>query len=469
MKEPFELKGIWWLPQSPRKKISGILSYSPKEGCHLELFGVFYNEIHDFPPQPTIILGLTEDNKLITLFKCLNTSISIPIIGIGRTVYFAHFLFEGTHFMKEQDIQFSQLNISYENLDSWVGINGFNINYEQLENQIIGIQYQKPHQKVIKINESLNVGVDFSYTGPKMSQIQSETSISQNTFLFAQNNSGKIPFDDLNQSLWIFSYLFQISIQDFQNVVRFWGYQQIKSKKLKGRKFVSNLVNIYFSPIEYNENQKPINPQEMLFLYKDLDNQLIQKWFHNFDKVQSIVPLYRSIFYKKRLFIDNKFINIAQALESIHSVKFDNYYLNDEEYRQKVDEICKHIPSEYINWVKSVFSTANEKRFKQRIIELLEARRYIFSSYIDDNDLFAQKIRDTRNYFVHHTKQKYLLTDKGELIASINLMTILFESYLLDLIGFDDKIILEMLLPKLQTQKTGWKHTRSLKPKIVYE
>lgn len=37
----FELKGGWFLPEAPKRRLSGEVSFSPEEGIHLELIGDF--------------------------------------------------------------------------------------------------------------------------------------------------------------------------------------------------------------------------------------------------------------------------------------------------------------------------------------------------------------------------------------------------------------------------------------------
>ncbi len=41
MIEEFEYKGIWWLPDKPKNRISGILRFTPNEGAILDLIGSF--------------------------------------------------------------------------------------------------------------------------------------------------------------------------------------------------------------------------------------------------------------------------------------------------------------------------------------------------------------------------------------------------------------------------------------------
>lgn len=68
----FELKGMWWLPEQPDIQISGILTFDNEKKISLELLGSF----HDIKSigggdyfRPEIILGLTDNGQICTLFK----------------------------------------------------------------------------------------------------------------------------------------------------------------------------------------------------------------------------------------------------------------------------------------------------------------------------------------------------------------------------------------------------------------
>jgi hypothetical protein len=77
-------------------------------------------------------------------------------------------------------------------------------------------------------------------------------------------------------------------------------------------------------------------------------------------------------------------------------------------------------------------------------------------------ELFAKRVTNTRNEFVHHNKQK-LIFQKEELPSVIYVLTMIFELYLLEIIGFSDEKVKELLEPEIQAHLTGWKHLRTIK------
>jgi hypothetical protein len=77
--------------------------------------------------------------------------------------------------------------------------------------------------------------------------------------------------------------------------------------------------------------------------------------------------------------------------------------------------------------------------------------------------LFAQRVKDTRNEFVHHNKQKKSFQEPQELFNAIETMRMVFEIYVLDIIGFPEEKVQELLEPRIKSLKTGWHHLRTKK------
>lgn len=216
MQSPFELKGYWWLPSSEENKLPGTLSYSQEDGATLELVGVFESKKLEPRQQLPIILGVTQQGKPITLYKCIISSSAYPLVGLGGYKCLAHFVFEGVHFEAEKKIRFNQLCGSYADLDAWVDINGFSIEVDVADgNFVSNVRYEKPTSQFFDVGETFEVGIGFSSRGPNHSTIQTEVTISQSAYLVVKSKNGDIQFDDLLKQLNIFTYLLQFAIQGY--------------------------------------------------------------------------------------------------------------------------------------------------------------------------------------------------------------------------------------------------------------
>ena len=124
--QEFEHNGLWWLPENPDNKISGVLKFHPVKGVNLELIGSFRESItFNRFLNPGIILGITSNGKLVTLYKCLESQSLTSIPGFTTSTFIASMVFLRHHFENEENIQFDSLSLSYSHLDEWVGITGF--------------------------------------------------------------------------------------------------------------------------------------------------------------------------------------------------------------------------------------------------------------------------------------------------------------------------------------------------------
>lgn len=429
MQSPFELKGYWWLPNLEENKLPGTLTFSQEDGASLEILGVFDIKKTPQVEKPIIILGNTQQGKPITLYKCFYTHWIDSLTGLGGSKYHVHVIFEGVQFDSEDKIKFHELYGSYTDLDAWVGIYGFTIEYDHNDGKFISkVKYEKPASQFFDINDDFEVGIGFSSHGPGKSIIQTEVKISQRACFIVKSKNGGGSFDDLFAQLNIFSSLLQFAVQRIPYPISVFGLSQENSQQRDGKEPYYPEVKIYYEPIESILSQKEKLPQEFLFTFGDLTAEQIVAWFASFDKYQTVIYLYRSLFYSNRLFIDTKFLSIAQAIESLHSI----------------------------------LNNANRRVFKVRILELLTNKKVFINQLISDIDLFAERVRDTRNEFVHHDKHP-LTFQKEELLSAIYLLTIVVEIYLLGIIGVSDEKVKELIEPKIQSHLTSWKHLRTIK------
>jgi len=165
MKE-FEYNGIWWLPNNPNKKISGILKFHPVEGATLDLNGSFKDikDINSFS-QPETILGNTSNAKIFTLYKCIENNIRLSMPGYLCSSFIVTIIFEGHHFKKEEDILFDSLSISYPYLEEWMGFKSFNCKMVRDKENLLKeykVNYTFPQKIEAKV-DNFNISFDYNF------------------------------------------------------------------------------------------------------------------------------------------------------------------------------------------------------------------------------------------------------------------------------------------------------------------
>ncbi len=124
METSLELKGIWWLPSTPDKKIAGALNYKRTENTTLELIGEFqegdWHLDENDNSRYDIIHGALSDGKNVTIIASFpidatyNTSCSFPIVK-----YLTPLVIHGKHLQNPDERFLSRITISYDELSIW--------------------------------------------------------------------------------------------------------------------------------------------------------------------------------------------------------------------------------------------------------------------------------------------------------------------------------------------------------------
>ena len=459
MKDPIEIKGYWWLPNNPEIQLPGTLTFSQEEGGILEVLGFFEDPWElNREENPKIILGINQKGIPITLQENISINSQISTNGLGESKYLPRFILEGVHFEREEDFKFHSIEGNYTDLDAWVDTSGFLIDTQYTnEEYSTSIECKRPKKQLIKISENFEVGVEFSISGPIQMKIPTEVKIVQKAFLVINSLNGDVSFGELFSMLNKFVNLMQIGVQRICYPFSIIGYTKHNEEIYSNEKKYYPEVKIYYRPIESYVTKKDKLPDEMFFTFQDLSEENIRQWFNAYERHQTQINLYRSLFYTGRLFIETKFLNIVQSLESLHSLTFDDCYLPSEEYRKNRNKVIVVVPDNLREWVKGALANSNYKRLKEKIIELFENKKGLFSDVIEDIDLFAKKIRDTRNELVHHRELRWMIKDKEELISAIYLMTYLFELYMLEIVGFSEEKVEAMNKKRMDRYLTRWK------------
>ncbi len=178
MIERFEYRGMWWLPQFPKKKTSGTLTFTPERGAILDLDGSLADgglarrDLEEFD----IVLGISLDNKDITLVRCfvVRWSVSLPpriVPPPQRSSLYVSEVFVGVHFNKLDDIKFKRVSVRYSYLDEWVGVSGFDIEYTD---RGVNVKYEQKSPIESWINADYKLSIGFAYEGPTSTFVQKE-------------------------------------------------------------------------------------------------------------------------------------------------------------------------------------------------------------------------------------------------------------------------------------------------------
>jgi len=440
MTEKKEFEGIWFLPSNKEEKLRGILSFHSERGSTLKLIGGFNSK--NFNEE--IIQGFANGGIEITLNKCT------LIHPLGDTVYSVSRIFEGVLIDAESEIKFQEIASEIYNLNEWTGISGLKFPDSSFIYPIkeINISYKRPEPINFQINENFNGQFKFILNPISWGSCITEVSLKQRVEVIISSKNEYtlktllyyvLKFQNfLIIGLYKSTYPSSISLFSDNFMEKNYSDDTLKRKKIK----------LYY-PISYrSESKTPISTIQMLFCYEDIKDSfstIIHNWYEKYDLWEPVFNLLFEQFYFKKV-LTNKFLNLAQAVESFHERTIDHPRIPEEENKRNKQEILALVPNKYHEWLKGQFN--NYLFLETRLSELISKYPHkILDKIIDNKKLFVSQIKDSRNYYTH-----YKAENKEKAVSGVNLfhlsekLKILLIYILLVEIGFDEEklqIVLE--------------------------
>jgi hypothetical protein len=191
----------------------------------------------------------------------------------------------------------------------------------------------------------------------------------------------------------------------------------------------------------------------MLFnlkLIKDEFNTILRKWFAKAEVLSPIFNLYFGMLYNSDMYLEQKFSNLIQAIESYHRRTRINTEIEPDEHRKRITSIIESIDTQYKEWLENRLTYSNEPHLRRRLSELIdECGKLINISSSKKKKSFISKVCDTRNYFTHDDVS---LTDKSakgiELLHICSKLKIILEFNLLKEIGFSNELAFKLISEK---------------------
>jgi len=180
-------------------------------------------------------------------------------------------------------------------------------------------------------------------------------------------------------------------------------------------------VLFYGQPIDHEIQEKSVHPFQFLFDYSSVRGriqEIIGTWFRCEDVIRPALNLYFGNLYNRNLYLDNRFLLLAQAIEVFHRRTDNHTELSEEEFKARLTAIGAAVP-EYEKWVKGKLSFGNELSLITRVNDLLGKHATRIERFIPEPEKFAKKLRDTRNYMTHYTKTLEKKAAKGEALYGV--------------------------------------------------
>jgi hypothetical protein len=420
--EEFEYNGIWWLPENPKKKISGTLKFNQREDTILELIGSF-KEVKDINeiPELNIILGITSNGKVITLYKCYESNFHVSIPGFFSSSFVVSIIFQGYHFEKEEDIKFDSLSLNYSHLEEWTRISGFKSKSENdSENHLkkYEVSYSFPPKVEAKLAKfDLSFDYNFNLGGDRIKEVK----LKQTIFIKIEPHT-QVHFNDYEKDIcYHIQNFLSLAIGRAVSPLLIKGKTNACKTKLSDGRVVYNDILTFYSIKELPDLSKKLNPFDMLFSFRDMSDNFekyLKNWFAKSEVLQPVYDLYFGTLYNPSMYLQHEFLSLIQALESYHRRVEDGKYVSEDDYTQIYKTLISAIPQELDNdfkeSLKQKLKYHNEFSLRKRVKKILKKFGDLGILLIHDNERFVKDIVTTRNFLTHYDKNVEMKAKNGQ-------------------------------------------------------
>ena len=443
--DTIETLGYFWLPDTPDKKIPGMLSVSRHGEISVDLFrilGDYETELNSIINQKhqgiNRISGIVRDGGYVTLTECDYLSFSTSLDGgVDKVILGAQAAYVGVDFQQGK-IALTEYDFWVEGLSEWLNRSGITTT-TNLSDGSGTIEFHQPEPILHTLSDGTTMKFDFSSTGPSSLSINAvtEVRVTQTPFISLISTEPK-PIEYFNSLATKLTKFLTLVVD--RNV-------QIQSVKV----FVPHETNgdIYNHPVRLyrafhpvSSNDVRVSPHDFLFSYPTiLDfSKMINVWLKNYepDTYANALNSYFASKSSSRLPLTTRFLNLCQSMESLHGIMFPGTRIMPRpEFNSFKTRVFNLLPPDFPEPIKAKIGEANRPSLRSRLESLLSP----FEEWFGGEELskkFAKHVADTRNYLTHlHDRDEDQAQNTQELRELFTQLDTLALLYMLKLIGLD--------------------------------
>lgn len=386
------LEGRFWLKDDPNDIIPGKIDIKKGNKIRLKLYGQFRSLPHDPHdrtikeiPLAEIILGVTERCDKLTLLNNRGPYLQsggTSEIKISNWHFYSEYLFVGEWFQSIEEIRFEHVRVHFSSSEKWMKTNS--VQYEFKENKIMYQPYEEnydidietPYQFKLKVLSITNEWFD-------LDDFRLEKKI---YFEVLVNEKRDLEWFDVVtraiQRFLCFIVGMPIYVDSREPLIDIKNENGSEPRHYKvpikvfSELFVKGNCDFNFRTVKVPFHQLAPNLQDY-----------IKNWLILYENLKPAVNLYLANYFIKDMFIEQQFLSLIQAAETIHIRKYGNQRLG---YERK-----------------------KRKRSSRREPYLWERLEYLIDQYWDEylcqfverhvfDELLVDKADLCRNYLTHH-------------------------------------------------------------------
>ena len=433
--DDFEYSGIWWIPDDTANQVAGQLKFEAGETITLELIGAFsdFPLAHDFKAE--VVHGITTDGNLCTLIGFITSDIKGNWPGFAVQSIRFQFLFFGKHIDSLSDFSVTTYQVSFSNLDGWVGKSPIKSESKSPEKPI-GLLEKPPVRRLYLPQIDGELQVDYS---SQTHHGLMEFKISAEAVIRFQPDQPR-GFSQLHSVFSEIERFLVLMIGHPTTARRIWLVATGNEKE------IVYLFHTLRTPI-----RRKLHTYQMMLPFSMVEEHLATAANGWFDRAEILKPVYNLLLgfiYRPDVFVEFGFLALTQALEAYHRISYPmQVYMSDEEYRPILIELQNSIPPVITgDWRVSMNNRlryGNQYSLRKRLNQLLRNLPTELVNLVTENqNVFVDEIVEIRNQ-ITHPEESFTAKEgnPGKLVILSGKMRLLLTMLLLQEIGFDQSTV----------------------------
>lgn len=442
--------GYWWLPSRPESKVPGSLSFSQSE-IRLELLGSFSTE--EFPTGPPAdeprILGVSRDQRAVTLENCMGLGATINTAGFPITTYGPHLVLDGAWYEPDEEVRFDEISVRLSDLDEWAETSGFrsDLNWDAEGQSIesIDVTYTPPQRIEVDLDDGTSVSIVFSWTWSGLQQVTTESRITQTATFGVRFGEGAT----LDRALVLVAYLrnfLSLGVARPIRVLSVRGFHNppadASPDEFPGDRPERLNVEVLYRLVGVPEVARPTRADEMLFTLADAHprlKEIFQTWFERQVTLGPVFTRFFHVLHTGKTSREHEFENYVRVLETHHRRTSTATDVPEDEHEARVQEIYAAAPN-HRAFLERRLAYSNEPSLSRRLKATLARCPAVTERLIgprEEQKRFVRKVVVTRNYETHLDPSHESEAAEGvELVTLVYQLRALIEMTLLLEVGF---------------------------------
>jgi hypothetical protein len=463
MSSKSEYKGKWWIPADHPFEIDGSLNINPDGTGALEIRGeLIKQDFLEFPltiKEVEIILGRSSDGTKLTLLNCHligtnHSSEGFPTqsINIETNILNVHFSTRNTITFREIRVEFKHFEylikstriqiVEFPQISKRLSIN--NVTREEI-----------PFFSVDDFNIKIIIEVNFTNTTSPFRKI----TVEENPCILIQADTER-KYEDYLKIIDKLQYFFTFCVLKTVYPVKItgksnesiWEWEPLKDWNLnEDGPIIYEPIEIISHWVDLPYQVDEVDRNEILFTINEIQENsalIMNKWWIKNEFFKSIFDIYFGTIFNSRMYLENKYLSLAQCIESYHrkSSKFLDNQIRPDEYDERINivkdalKVQTQLTPKQKKSLISTLKRGNTLSLENRIQQLLITYPTISPIIVGDMKCFPNIIALNRNHLTHldpKPNTKYATFE--ELYYLSVRMRLLLITVFLDELGFEIK------------------------------